>query len=123
VAGPAPPDRIYVGLRGPGGSRIEVRDPGQPPRPLLHLVRHSPTGFEWGYEGSGPADTARSVLADVSGDPDPAPALYQAFKREVIAGFGDELRLTADGVREWLSAHRARPEAHARTAPGPAPGL
>ena len=27
-----------------------------------HVVRHSPTGIEWGYHGSGPADLARSVL-------------------------------------------------------------
>lgn len=29
---------------------------------LHHVVRHSPTGMSWGYAGSGPADTARSIL-------------------------------------------------------------
>ena len=33
-------------------------------RPLKHIVRHSPTGMEWGYGGSGPSDTALSILAD-----------------------------------------------------------
>lgn len=36
--------------------------------PLRHYVRHSPTGMEWGYGGSGPADLARSILIDVLGD-------------------------------------------------------
>lgn len=35
---------------------------------LTHHVRHSPTGFEWGYGGSGPADTARCILLDALGD-------------------------------------------------------
>lgn len=29
---------------------------------VQHDVRHSPTGMEWGYGGSGPADCARSML-------------------------------------------------------------
>lgn len=29
-----------------------------------HVVWHSPTGLEYGYGGSGPADTALSILAD-----------------------------------------------------------
>lgn len=33
--------------------------------PLPHKVYHSPTGFEIGYGGSGPADLALSILADV----------------------------------------------------------
>lgn len=31
---------------------------------LRHCVFHSPTGFETGYSGSGPADLALSILAD-----------------------------------------------------------
>lgn len=32
------------------------------------MVRHSPTGFSWGYGGSGPADLARSLLIAALGD-------------------------------------------------------
>lgn len=53
-------------------------------RPLAHRVRHSPDGFEWGYEGSGPADTARSLLAEHLGYV-PCMAVYQRFKRKVVA--------------------------------------
>lgn len=35
--------------------------------PLVHFVRHSPSGFEWGYAGSGPADLARSLIIDAIG--------------------------------------------------------
>ena len=31
---------------------------------LRHVDVHSPTGFEYGYAGSGPADLALSILAD-----------------------------------------------------------
>ena len=31
---------------------------------LPHVVLHSPTGFGWGYGGSGPGDAALSILAD-----------------------------------------------------------
>lgn len=34
---------------------------------LPHITRHSPTGMEWGYGGSGPADLARSLLIDALG--------------------------------------------------------
>lgn len=49
-----------------------------------HVVRHSPSGPEWGYGGSGPADCARSVLLALT-DEATADAHYQAFKAEVVA--------------------------------------
>lgn len=55
-------------------------------RPLAHRVRHSPGGFAWGYEGSGPADLARSILWDAL-DREPEPWLYQDFKRDYVAGW------------------------------------
>lgn len=35
---------------------------------LPHHQRHSPDGFSWGYEGSGPAELARCLLIDVLGE-------------------------------------------------------
>lgn len=40
---------------------METPDGGQI-GPVRHIVRHSPAGLSWGYDGSGPADTARSLL-------------------------------------------------------------
>jgi Family of unknown function (DUF6166) len=51
----------------------------------LDLANHSPTGFCWGYNGSGPAQTALAILADYSGDDQTALRLYQQFKWAVIS--------------------------------------
>ena len=50
----------------------------------LDLRSHSPTGFEWGYGGSGPAQLALALLADALGDEEQSLLLYQAFKWKVI---------------------------------------
>ena len=49
-----------------------------------HVVQHSPSGPEWGYGGSGPADCALSVLLALT-DEATAEAHYQDFKADVIA--------------------------------------
>ena len=51
----------------------------------LDLYNHSPTGFEWGYGGSGPAQLALAILADVLEDDDRAVQLHQQFKWRAIA--------------------------------------
>ena len=53
--------------------------------PRLDLYNHSPTGFEWGYCGSGPAQLALAILAEHLGDDRQAFNLYQRFKWAVIA--------------------------------------
>jgi hypothetical protein len=72
----------------------------------LEVCNHSPTGFEWGYAGSGPAQTALALLADTLGDNERALAYHQAYKHEVIAtlpyaGFA----LSQAGVKAWAEAH------------------
>ena len=72
-----------------------------------HAVRHSPSGPEWGYLGSGPADCARSVLLALT-DEATAEAHYQAFEADVIARLpepGAVLQRTA--VLAWLSGQTA----------------
>lgn len=64
------------------------------------LRRHSPSGFEWGYEGSGPAQLALAILVELTGDPEFALDWYQDFKRAFVAGLrGDRWEATA--VRLW----------------------
>lgn len=87
---------------------IEIGPDGQPARsyPLKHVVHHSPTGIEWGYAGSGPADCAVSVLSDHLGPEckNILPGLYQRFKDKFIApmpfGGGE---ITSDQISEWLN--------------------
>lgn len=53
--------------------------------PRLDLANHSPTGFSWGYEGSGPAQLSLALLADALEDDERALKLYQPFKTAYIA--------------------------------------
>lgn len=73
----------YEGCR--EGHAVIVTVNGQPLVPRLDLWNHSPTGFEWGYGGSGPAQLALALLADYFGNDDQALALHQSFKWAVVA--------------------------------------
>ena len=72
-------------------------------RPLEHVVRHSPTGLEWGYGGSGPSDLALSILTDYLGDQTLADKVYQRFKSDVVSQWPYEgWRMTGAEIAEWL---------------------
>jgi hypothetical protein len=74
-----------------GQSLVTVCD-GQKSKPLplrLDLFNHSPTGFSWGYGGSGPAQLAVALLADALGDDrNPAAPMFQVQGGSVLAGRG-----------------------------------
>jgi len=73
----------YVGTRTKKGCEIIVReeDSGHewPLPPRLDLYNHSPTGFEWGYHGSGPAQTALAILASHLKKEEHRPAVMSAL--------------------------------------------
>ena len=77
--------------------------------PLPHSVRHSPTGFEMGYGGSGPADLAYSILrhwflcykyTQVEAS-EMAAECYQAFKRTFVAPEHRRLCIPDNVIEEW----------------------
>lgn len=74
-------------------------------KPLSHIVRHSPDGFNWGYGGSGPADTALSILTDCVGK-SVAEAFYQEFKQQFVAGWGNSFEITEDEIKAWLKEQK-----------------
>jgi hypothetical protein len=76
--------KTYEGRR--QGHAVIVTVNGHPLNPRLDLYNHSPTGFEWGYCGSGPAQLALAILADHLSDDREALNLYQRFKWTVIVG-------------------------------------
>ena len=76
--------KTYHGSR--EGYAVDVTVNGRRLNPRLDLWNHSPTGFEWGYGGSGPAQLALGILADHFGNDSQALAFYQEFKFRVIAG-------------------------------------
>ncbi len=72
--------------------------------PRFDLSNRSPTGFAWGYYGSGPAQLALGILADASGDDAVALRHYQAFKTERIAALPrGPWKITLHDVRSWLA--------------------
>ena len=83
--------RTYEGKRTHDGAHVTRHETEQEQArslslPLrLDLWGHSPTGFEWGYGGSGPAQLSLALLADALGDDDKAVRLHQPFKWEVVA--------------------------------------
>lgn len=66
----------YQGIRAPDGVAVVVTREDGTQANLRRVVLHSPTGFEWGYGGSGPADLALSILADVLGEMPSSRELY-----------------------------------------------
>ena len=99
--------RWYVGtVDAPLEWRVHVEEEGKPPRPLplrLDLRNHSPTGFAWGYWGSGPAQLALALLADAAG-PALAERLYQDFKVERIGRLSQSegWRMSLTDILEWV---------------------
>lgn len=92
--------KIYQGRR--KGYVAEVTVDGRPLNPRLDLWNHSPTGFEWGYGGSGPAQLALALLADHLGDTDQAVQLHQDFKFVVVAKLDREWKLTSEQIDQAL---------------------
>ena len=85
--------------------------------PRFDLRNHSPTGFEWGYEGSGAAQLALAILADQLKDDERAQLAYQEFKFMVIGRLPVEgWTLTSQQIDKALDRIEALNEA--RRTPG-----
>lgn len=68
------------------------------------MVRNaSPSGFSWGYYGSGCAQTALAILLHVTGDAERSERFHQRFKEEHVATWpqDDDVDVELD-VREWV---------------------
>lgn len=59
------------------------------PARSLKIRNHSPDGFAWHYNGSGPAQLALAVLLEET-DEKTAQKLYQEFKSRVIANLPEK---------------------------------
>ena len=123
---PLPPtaEHVYRGVRHADGScgvlveqiasGFSAGESHESSRPLpLHLEarKHSPTGFAWGYGGSGPAQLALALLIDATGDQNLDLEHYQDFKWQFVAGWGASWSITAKEIREFLAAQNK--QAHA----------
>ena len=93
--------KTYVGGRSLAGAEVTVD--GKPLDPRFDLKRLSPAGFEWTYEGSGPAQLALALLADHLGDDARALALHQPFMRAVVADLDNSWELTSADIDAALA--------------------
>ena len=103
--------KTYEGRRSPLGLEVAVN--GQPLDPRFDLWEHSPTGFEWGYGGSGPAQLALALLADHLGDEERAIALHQTFKWAVVAKLPHSWMLTTNDIERTLRFPAGKVGTHA----------
>lgn len=71
--------------------------------PRLDLVNHSPTGFAWGYSGSGPAQLAIAILAhETNGDLDTCPFSYMEFKDDVVSCLSNSFEIDSGYIKNWI---------------------
>ena len=103
------PTYTIEGRRTRQGCVVDVVQDGQrvPIRRRLDLVSHSPTGLEWGYGGSGPAQLALAILGLVL-PRHRALDLYQLYKGGVIASLPyDQWEIRRAQIDAWLLGHGA----------------
>jgi hypothetical protein len=99
--------KIYNGRRhptrgGPGEVFVTKDGIARELDPRSDIYNHSPTGFQWGYPGSGPAQLALALIADATGDDSLTRASYQRFKQEVVVSLPVEWELTHEQIIGWL---------------------
>jgi hypothetical protein len=136
--------KTYIGKRTPNPVvMVHVQTPTENYAYVLrHVIYHSPAGLEWGYGGSGPADTALSLLADHFEESSSLPPevfkgysdkhipivertkawkMHMLFKHAVVAGLGDAWTITSDTISEHMSQivseHHLCPACYGRTVP------
>ncbi len=101
--------KVYTGRRTDGGCAVTVSEGNHTHAldPRFDLRKHSLTGFEWGYGGSGPAQLALALAADVMGDDEAALDVYQRVKFRVVGRLPVEgWPLTADDLTEAIRCLR-----------------
>ena len=93
--------KFYRGGRSLDGAVVTVDD--APLDPRYDLRQLSATGFEWTYEGAGPAQLALALLADHLGDGARALALYEPFMRHLVAELDNSWELSSADIDAALA--------------------
>ena len=105
-----PPGALYFGCRHhpkASGDCTVLRPDGAllPLAPTLAQRYHSPTGFEWGYRGRGPAQLAFAILLDhTGGDQVTAHRHYQRFTVDYVSHWdGETWTIAPAEIAAWLA--------------------
>lgn len=67
-----------------------------------HVRNHSPSGFAWGYAGSGPAQLALAILLRAGVEIKMALQYYQAFKSDFLVSLPREFFSFTVDIDAWL---------------------
>ena len=101
--------KTYRGIRRRNQTKVIVEDSREEEEAFVELpqyldiVNHSPSGFEWGYEGSGPAQLSFALLYDVTKDKEFSLHNYQNYKIDVISRLDEtDWMLSAKEVEYWI---------------------
>ena len=95
-------DRTFRGKRVEDVRLVEVARGDRvvllPLKPSLQIAERSPEGFNWGYEGSGPAQLDLGVLYEVTGNVALSQEFYQLFKIDHVSQWSEhwEMRESSD---------------------------
>lgn len=100
--------KTFKGKRSFFGNQVTVTCNDQPLDLHLDLADHSPMGFEWGYNGSGPKQLALAILAEAFTD-DEALEYYEQFTSDVIASIHDrKWEMTSSDIKAWFEQATGR---------------
>jgi hypothetical protein len=104
-------DGFYEGIRTDHGTPMILDQPdGTDLDPRRDPINHSPSGLEWGYLGSGPAQAALAIMADLFDD-GYADRYHQRFARDFVADLpADEWAKTKEAIRLFCIDHYGDPE-------------
>jgi hypothetical protein len=92
-----------------GETRVLIDHMELPLEPSLKICSHSPTGFNWGYRGSGPAQLALALLLHLTNDKELALQHYQQFKTEILAKIPQgNFVMPVKKVLEWLEQQKTK---------------
>lgn len=82
--------------------QVWVNEKPLSPERSLKVFNHSPTGFSWGFGGSGPAQLALAILLRYLPEKE-AVSLHQGFKWKFIATLPQEDFETELDIRGWIT--------------------
>lgn len=98
---PYPAPDVFIFENGPDGDAVFNFQ--------WRIAYHSPTGMNFGYGGSGPADAALNILVHFV-DGYTADILHQEFKWKFIAPLDQEKggKIEAAAIRKWIKDELGR---------------
>lgn len=82
---------------------LDVTVDGEPLDEAFKVKTLCADGFEWSYDGAGPAQLALAILVNHFGDADRALRDHAVFSERVVANFNNEWEMTSHDIDRALS--------------------